>query len=328
MAKVKYGVISDIHRDPRIIVPTINILKKIGMDKLILNGDIGEAQETLQKSQDYVAVILDAAGKSGLETFVQPGSHETISAYKPVLDFFTDKYSNLIDAVDSSRSEMKNHDLVFISGSDWVSGGEFRIGKELESGMYIATEKEPMKMESGEQYEQLAKQEIARGIFYYKNMNDIKDEIDNPEKTIVVCHVPRKFNGLEACVDMAEFGETMRDFSFNNRKIEEGSIFPIQVALKIKNAGAPIQLKRENRGNEDLKKLYDELGITKAVTGHFHESGHRANDSDGNPVKQGEFVNNLFWNSGHLDIGQTGILTVNENAEVSYQNINLGDYIK
>jgi len=88
-----------------------------------------------------------------------------------------------------------------------------------------------------------------------------------------------------------------------------------------------VVLKKENRGNEDLKRLYEELGITKAVSGHFHESGHRANDLNGNRVGQGAFVNNLFWNSGYLDVGQTGILTVNDNAEVSYRNVNLKDYI-
>lgn len=325
--ETKYGIISDIHRDPRIIIPTINVLKKVGADKLILNGDIGEAQETLKQSQDYVAVILDAVGKSGLETFIQPGSHETVQSYKPVLDFFMDKYYNLIDTIENSKTTAKGHDLVFIPGSDWVSGGEFRIGKELDSGIYIKTEKGAVEF-TDEKYETLAKQGNAKGIFYYKNMNDIKDDIDDPKKTVVVCHVPRKFNGLETCVDMAEFGEAMDNFGLNNKPVEKGSVFPIYIAQKMKDAGAPIVLKKENRGNEDLKNLYEELGITKAITGHFHESGHRANDSYGNQVKQGEFVNDLFWNSGWLDVGQTGILIVNDEAKISYQNINLKDYIK
>ena len=79
---------------------------------------------------------------------------------------------------------------------------------------------------------------------------------------------------------------------------------------------------KPKRGKEDLKNLYEELGITKSVTGHFHESGHRANDSSGNHVKEGDVVKELFWNSGCLDNGQMGILIV-KGSEVSYRNLNL-----
>ena len=71
-----------------------------------------------------------------------------------------------------------------------------------------------------------------------------------------------------------------------------------------------------------MKSIYEELGIRKAVSGHFHESGHRANDRNGNHVQEGTNVNELFWNSGYLDAGQTGILTI-RGDEVSYQNIRL-----
>jgi hypothetical protein len=81
-------------------------------------------------------------------------------------------------------------------------------------------------------------------------------------------------------------------------------------------------LKRENRGNEDLKNLYSELGITKAVSGHFHESSHRATDSNGIIVPQNTFVDNLYWNAGHLDVGHAGILIV-KNGKVNYQNITI-----
>jgi Icc-related predicted phosphoesterase len=326
MNQTKYGVISDVHNDPRVVRLAVEVLMKEGAEKLLVNGDIGDRQPTLQKSQDYIAVILDAVGKSGLESYVHPGSHETIYAYKPVIDFFTDKYPNIIDAVENSYFVLHGHNLAFIPGSDWVSGGEFRIGTEFNSGIYIVTEQGPIEMESFEQYESMVRNRTAGGIFYYKNMNDIKDDVTDPEKTIIVCHIPRKFNNLETAVDMAEFGEATEDFNLNNKPVEKGSVIPMPFAKKVVGAGAPVILKRENRGNEDLKKLYEELRITKAVTGHFHESGHRANDSAGNFVKEGEFTNNLFWNSGWLDAGQTGILNVREN-KVCYQNIRLQDYL-
>lgn len=99
MAKaVKYGVISDVHSNPGMVPAAIDVLKRLGAEQLILNGDIGNAQETLKESQNYIAFILDTAGKSGLETFVQPGSHEMLMAYDPVIAYFTDKYENITDA--------------------------------------------------------------------------------------------------------------------------------------------------------------------------------------------------------------------------------------
>ena len=76
-----------------------------------------------------------------------------------------------------------------------------------------------------------------------------------------------------------------------------------------------------------MRDVYEELGINKAVSGHFHEASHRANDSYGNHVEEGKKVTDLFWNSGHLDIGHTGILTV-DGEQASYQNIDLKDHIK
>jgi len=166
----------------------------------------------------------------------------------------------------------------------------------------------------------LKRQGIKCNVFQYANMNNIKELVTEPEKTIVVSHVPRKFNNLKNAVDMAEFGQSIIDFELNENKIEKGSVFPLQSAEQLKKLGYPVEIKQENRGNEDLKNLYEELGITKSVSGHFHESGHRANDSYGNHVQEGIFTDNLFWNSGCLSFGQTGILTIKDN-KISYRNI-------
>ena len=72
--------------------------------------------------------------------------------------------------------------------------------------------------------------------------------------------------------------------------------------------------------------MYEKLGIRKAVSGHFHESSHRANDRNSKHVFENTFVEELFWNSGCLDIGQCGILTVKDN-KVSYRNVRLQEYI-
>ncbi len=72
----------------------------------------------------------------------------------------------------------------------------------------------------------------------------------------------------------------------------------------------------------ELIKLYDEIGIAKAVSGHFHESCWRANDRKGSHVKSGESVEELFWMASHTDEMKAGILTV-RGEKVSYENVEL-----
>ena len=325
--EIKYGVISDVHSDPRIVPLAIDILKNKGAEKLLVNGDIGNQQRTLDNSQQYIAFILDSIGKSGLEAFVQPGSHETLLAFGPVLDHFAGQYSNIIDATKNRKIEQEGYDLVFLPGSDFLCSGEYLIGnnENLPTGSYISNGKKDRGnlalFRNWDEYN-TTMQMGGESAFHYTNMQDLRKLVTAPEKTIVVCHVPRRFDNLETAVDMAEFGEVIKNFELQGNRVQKGDVYPLPVAKQVVQAGYPVKIKKANRGNKDLRDIYEELGITKTVSGHFHESGHRACDKLGNHVQEGQTTNELFWNSGHLDIGQTGILTVKGN-DVSYQNIQL-----
>lgn len=304
-----YGVISDIHHDPRVAYAATNVLKNLGAQKLIVNGDIGEWQENPENTQRFSAIILDAVGESGLESYVQPGSHEQLGLFHPVLNAYRSEYSNLVDATLVSKIEEDGHHLVFLPGSDFLCGGNYKLANEPDCKTAIYR--------------------TGQGHVHYKSMDDLRSEVTEPEKTIVVCHVPRLFDNPEVSVDMAYFAEQA------DGSVIPGIAFEQMVKSKIgdvsqseleKIAGDNgLTLQRKNRGNSDLKELYVELGIEKAVSGHFHESGHRANDAAGNPVSEGEYSDSLFWNSGHLDVGQTGLLFVKD-GKVKYHNVRLQDY--
>jgi Icc-related predicted phosphoesterase len=271
----KYGMISDVHHDPRIVPVAIDVLKKLGADKLILNGDIGERQSSLQGSQDYVAVILKAVGESGLESYVQPGSHETVGAFQPVLSHFAEQYPNIINTFEVPKVENPDHHLVFLPGSDFVCGGEYQIGanETVPSGLYIETEKGIVPYNPQAHQKLMANGEF-KGLMQYVNMLDLKKLVSDGDKTVAVCHVPRKFDAIEGAVDVAYFGEK-----------EDGKVLPgaaVEQMIKQKYGNIPadqiriiaaangLTLKEENRGSEDLAGIYKELGITKAVSGHFH----------------------------------------------------------
>jgi len=338
MVQTKYGVISDVHHDPRVVPVAIDVLKSLGIEKLLVNGDIGEPQKTLKDSQNYTASILDSIGKSGLESYVQPGSHETYGAYMPVVEYFSDRYSNIIDAIKIPKVEFNDHHLVFLPGSDWnTPHGEFTIGnnEELQTGEYVKMGENliPLEFFDNTKLLQLVR---SNGVLHYQNMGDLRNIVTDPDKTIVVCHVPRRFGNIDKCVDMAYFAEKV-----DGAKVD-GAVMPgifVEQGIRSKFGNVPYEtveqiakqngltLKRENRGNNQLRDLYEELGVRKSVTAHFHESGHRANDLEGKHVEEDTLVDELFWNSGHLDVGQTGVLTVDD-SKVSYHNVRLQDYVK
>ncbi len=344
----KYGIVSDIHCDPRIIIPVVQCFKHEGVESMILDGDLVDLQEDPRKTQDSFAFILRNVAESGLKAYAQPGSHEPIGVFKPVMDAFAEKYDNLFEVSTIAKVEHEDHHLIMIPGSDVVKGGEYMFGNELPTGLYAVSSEGATAIESVKEFVEMLKGGAEAGIMQYQNVEDLRQKVTAPEKTIVVCHVPRKFENLEKVVDSVEFGEATEDLRidsliiYKDGEIQVGSILqpkpvekemrlekvpigrrmPVQFAESLAKAGYPVSIVKKNCGNDILKSLYEELKITKAVSGHFHETSHCAHDSKGNPVKGNELVSELFWNSGCLAMGHFGILTV-QDGKVSYQNVEL-----
>ena len=354
--EARYGLISDIHTNPLVVHDAIREFQRLGVDKILVNGDIGDNKEKQQHSVMYMDEVAGALGRSEIETYVLPGSHEPLGLYKTVMTCNTSRYPNLIDATGLGKIHYKGHDIVFIPGSDFVAGGEYSFGAEkLRTGEYMHKKRKMTRLTDMKEYNRLVKYGRAFGMMSYKNIKDIKRLVTEPEKTIILCHVPRRFDNIVEAVDMAYFAEDARGGAvagdvfekyvrselgerLGSAMAELGRNFGVDITKKntdrktlqelykmvMKSAAKSKgwNLKTENRGSVDLKKLYEQLGITKAVSGHFHESSHRANDLKGKHVKEGRFVKDLFWNSGFLDAGHCGILTVKEN-KVKYQNIEI-----
>lgn len=345
MAKT-YGVLSDFHEvNIRVVPPTIELLKREEVDALVLNGDLF-GERSGYNPQQYLATILDIVGKSGLETYVLPGSHEEVHLFEPVMAHFTQQYSNLVNTLDHPFINQEDHHLVFLPGSDWRAGEATNYGYSLEnqnnSGVYNH------------------KGKLIRVV----NMSDLTRIVSEPDKTLVFSHVPRKFDDPETGVDMAEFGEVKDTFQqwrveysdgslgmlmthglfaeqlqghfienkvrrvIESESIFEGSIYPGEVARKIliESPHLPIELKKENRGNDILRALYEQLSITKNITGHFHESAGRANDLEGRTVQEGLYVSSLFYNASCMDQLKVGMVSVS-GPKVAYENIDLRKHL-
>ncbi|MBT3405115.1 hypothetical protein HN832_04290 [archaeon] len=326
--EVQYGVISDIHGSLENLERSLRAFKEKGIEKIILNGDLAEVGKSLDESQRNIAEVLERVGKSGLEAYVQPAGHDMMLAFESVMEKLGGECDNLINVNKPQKVEADGHDLVFLPGADFgPSTGSYKLGDDarMPSGNYLMSQEGITPFGKLEEYVVALKEgKQVKGI-NYTNINDLKRLVTNPDKTIVFCHVPRKFKGIENCVDVTKFGEVTEDFLDEENHLAKGTVIPLPHVERYKAAGVPVEVKTGNRGNEGLAKLYKELGIKKAISGHFHGTGHRATNANGEVVEEGKYTDELFWNSGCLSSGQTGILTV-RGKEVSYENVELEDY--
>ncbi len=295
-----YGILSDLHEiNTYLVSRTFQYLKDENVDGVILNGDI-VGKRSVSNPVDYLAKILDIAKKSELETYVLPGSHEEFELFEPILNYFANKYKNIKNTRENKKIEKEEFDLIFLQGSDW------RIGNAVKNGYSLQTENKTGVYDNED------------GYICFTNMHDLEELVKNPESTILFSHVPAKFNGPET-VDIAEFYEVKENFKIGNKIYRVGSVFPENVGYHFLTQGAPVEFKKENRGNEELKKIFEEIGITKNITGHFHESAGNANNLKNKKIKPKKYNSELFLNASYLEKRKLSIVSI-DGEYVSYKH--------
>jgi hypothetical protein len=322
------GIMSDLHHQgPGFARYIAEQLQAAGASMLVLNGDMGNVRDTLQESQDRFYQTLRSVAGLGLPTFVQPGSHETVLMYEPVVDVVEGMYPDFHNAVHSPAVDVAGHRLAFLPGSTTLlQGAEYKLDDQTPTGKY---------MQVGDSYQhfdaRLVGQLRQRGqsvpLLQVQNMHDLEQRIGDPERTIVFTHEPAHHpEAKEHAVDHAYFAVKQDDHSilpgfFLEMKIRQqiGHDAPYDRVQEVARANG-WELMNPNQGNPALRQLFDRLSVRYAVTGHFHESSHHAHDRAGNPVEEGELVpTELFWNSGELDRGMAGLLLVGDEG-VKYVN--------
>ena len=326
-----YGILSDFHQcSPLDAKVAVHKLKNLGANYLILNGDlIGEQNPHQMSPQYFLYFLLKAAADTNLETYVQCGSHEEFFTSTQVIEHKANIYDNIRNITKQQRIELPNHHLVFLPGSDSNShGGEYTLGTNLPTGLYLQTEDGLLPIETKEMYQtcqEAIRRGEAAGILHYENVNDLGKLVTAPEKTILICHVPPKCDGKYA-IDRAQFGVATESFELYNgrkkREVRKGSIHMLDMAKHLREQGAPIEIRDENVGNSELATIMQTLGLTKSINGHIHEAAHHAHTVSGDAVEQGKFTKSLQWNASCMDRGKVGILRVN-GTQVAYQNIQL-----
>lgn len=266
---------------------------------------------------------MSIAGQIGIETYVLPGNHKLFEAYDQVINAFTNQFPNIHDTIKERKLVADSHHLVFLPGAEETTNAKYRLTTTEETGYYVLISTGMIPFEGWDQHRVLFSANLQQGFVHYENINDLEELVTEPEKTIVVCHVPRRFEG-ENAVDHAYLAKQRNGYTVPGTVLEQqlrrrvGDVSDEEIVAAERNG---FELVRENLGSEELKEIYNKLGITKAVSAHFHESGGHANDLEGEIVAEGVYTGELFWNSGHFDTGQLGILEVSDQGLVRYQNL-------
>jgi Icc-related predicted phosphoesterase len=308
---MKLGVTADLHGNLRLAKKFASYFKKSDVDAVVIAGDL-PAYENQKLS---LTKILQIFSKCGKRVFVMPGSHESVKIYEVVLKKFKKK---IVDCTKEKNRKVQigDYDIVFLPGSDW-------LGAE-DAGFIL---RDSRKIFRGKTQRQIAKYYSTRKVklFY---IHELKKLVKNPAKTVLISHIPPKFNKKSA-IDVAKFGKAVGKFKIKaaDKEATKGlmkfwqgfykeHVFALSEALKLKKKGYPMTIIQENRGNKVLKMMIKKLKIKKLVCAHIHESGGHANDLKGKPVTPDKWSKELFYNCS----GRAGIVEFEGNLS-RYRNI-------
>lgn len=306
---MKLGAISCLHGNLKSSRKFAAYFKKASVDAVVLAGDIPSAKN--QKKS--LTKVLQIFSKINKPIFVLPGSHESAEVYDKVVRKFA---KQIIDCTKKQKTTLSGYDLVFLPGSDWLSGEGSCVLKDSRTIFRGKSAKEITK------YYKVKKVKL----FFIR---DLKKLVKRPKSTILISHIAPRFTKKTA-IDVARFGKVKKG-RFKIAKADEKAlkevillwkgliketVFSYAEAIRLKKKGYPFAILRTNVGNAFLMKMVRKLNISKAICGHIHETGGRANNLKGNPVKQGKWSKELFYNCA----GKAGIVEFKNNL-ARYKNV-------
>ena len=312
---LKIGFLVCAHGNLRTVQKLCKVYVRNKVDAIVLNGDLNNDEQP-KKSMFCVLTVL---ARTKLPVYVMPGSHEPVNDYGFVLKKLK-KYKNLIDCTQKQLFTVHGIDLVFLPGSDWLGGqGGFQI---------LSTKKDV-----SARVQQLKRAGVVRALQFFF-MNQLLKKVRNPQKTLVISHVPPKFT-TPAAIDVAEYCVNYKAFFLQPRHafkmgvlpqhwkadpFAKSHLFTRNQYVLLKNWGYPVKLRRENRGNSELAKLLKKYKIKHFVCGHFHESGHKACDRKGKLLEPNTWHKELFYNAAAATNGNGGIVIM-DNERIQFQNV-------
>jgi len=299
---MKLGVVACLHGNLKKTKKAAKVFKKADVDAIVLAGDI--PADTKQSKS--LIKILKIFSKTKKKVYILPGSHEHYKEYYSALKKFK-KNKFVIDCTKTNSTIINSQKIVFLPGADATApGAGFRAIKDRKS---LKLFKRHVKQHKEHFWGKIT-------AYYISDLNKLLDK-----QSILIAHFPPEFK-TKSAIDLATFGTPKKPFILLERHRElnkttvglvkmtpEHVVFTIDEAKRLIKAGYPVKIKGENVGNPYLKKLIKKRKVRFFICSHIHESGGRANNLKGKPVKQGKWSKELFYNCS----GRAGIVEFKNN---------------
>ncbi len=288
MKDINVGIVTDTHSngyDTKIV----EALKKHNLEAITYLGDTPSNMNAHpQEHFNEIAKALQNFDEIGVPIFWIPGNYEDFQAYKVAFQELDDKLNWVYDCSENNSVEFEGHNFVFVPGAKKYTRG-FHVNNQIKTGNYKTQE----------------------GILIYNfNPNDLKQIVQNPDKTIVFAHNPCKIEG-DNSIDLAVHA--------NYPGEPQPVVGPYAHQLIKSKQATPI---KSHEGNEDLTKILKEIGIQKFFSGDIHEAASIV-DINGNPIKEGQYSKQLFANPGPAKEGDYGIVNLKNDGTASMTRYNI-----
>lgn len=291
----KIGIISHLH-NPNFesLKKAVEILKDESIDALVLNGDIYESKLESPYMINGFADFLKYLREQDFMTFIQPGHSETVSGskYEAILGFNS---SSVIYVPRAKQRAFKvgDYHLLFLPGARISDGDPSRNGffltKSYQTGYY--------EWGPDSNFSSLGilsdnwREGTRFAIFNIEDIRTYAKKISDIEKAVLFSHISPRFSTDKAI-----------DVSYR----------PLNNLLSL-----PL-----NYGDIDLKEIIEDTGINKVITGHYHDSVHRAHDGKEEPIEAGEWSKELFFMASYMNQNKFGLIEL-DGDKIRYYKLKL-----
>ncbi|MBI4451355.1 hypothetical protein HY642_05245 [Candidatus Woesearchaeota archaeon] len=299
---VTLGILTDIHDDVESAVKVADAISKHKPSLVCLIGDVGVKAETIAAAAYHVLF------RSGAQiAYMFPGSHETRSEYQAAMAFLRQKCPFVQDGMIKPCIAMGDLRVAAIPGSDVVAGGDYAFGPKLN----------PARVEKFLDCENLVLLSHVPKRFTTTNAPDYASFVKFfppllPQSVLPIAEVERRMNaGTERIIMSAlesDYRKASSGIPYRTSVVPAAAFSSYAKHLGFSDAFCDAMTSKENVGNLTIEDIVRRHGVKKMVSGHIHEAGERAVNLAEEPVKEGDFVDELFLNPGPVFEGKGGIV--------------------
>lgn len=260
----------------------------LNQQKKLLSG-----KKKIYRYQDYLESLVNIFSGVGLEVFVNPGANEIYDEFVDVLDYVSDKKSNVVDVSKNPIIQKRDHELVFLPGILHDEPYEPNNGFILSSGH-----------KSGVYEDEFEGFKTSWSVFGVQSLPEL---VNCPERALLFSSMSPLFKTKNG-VDSYTFLELQNDvevsffdgFNHYPEFFEKGELVDKFDAFLVANNGGKLKPVFENFGSDFLNFYLKSMGFNKLVLNVPTGLG-KVHDWEENKISTGQYSRELICSPSLMD---------------------------